>query len=331
VTSAQVAAVYLTKGTTVVKQVSGSQVASGVYTFDGLNENIARNGDVNYDILLDLVDDANQAGNVLTTTIQSISVEDEDSDDVTATGLPGVSARDVTVSGVGTLTIAVDNTDNETDKVKNVLANTTSSFVASYELTAVNENVLIKDLSVVASDADFVDAVSEVILYANDKTTEISREPVTTTTVTFDNINYVANEGNENLYVKVVARKIGKNAAGKLSNDITLTVQATDVEGDDSGKAITTGAGVASATSASLAFKTVPVKISSVGFVSSYGGETVTSNITNGENTVGIIAITADSTTNSNSTDGSSLKTELESLVVTLNTDATEFDNDGAT
>ena len=147
-----------------------------MFTFDGFNETIPANGSVNYIVAIDLVDDSTQAGKINTTSIESIDAEDEDSDDVTATGLPGTSARDLTISGVGTLTVTVDTTDNETDKVKNVLANTTSSFVASYELTAVNENILIKDLSVVASDADFVDAVSEVILYANDKTLDFLRD-----------------------------------------------------------------------------------------------------------------------------------------------------------
>jgi hypothetical protein len=55
--------------------------------------------------------------------------------------------------------------------------------------------------------------VKEVILYSQDKTTEIGRETVTSTTVSFDNINYVVSEGSENVYVRVVTGKIGKDEA----------------------------------------------------------------------------------------------------------------------
>ena len=315
-TSSEVAAIYLMKWTSIIDQVSGSQLSSGVATFDWFNETIPSNGSVNFDILVDLIDDTTQATDRIAASIQSIDVEDEDWDDVAASGLPWMSARDLTISGVGTLTIAVDNTDSETDKTKNILGNTTSPFVASYELTAVNEDVLIKDLSVVASHADFTSAVSEVILYSNDKTTEIWREPVVSTTVTFDNINYVASEGNENLYIKVVTRKIGKDSAGKFSADMTLTLQATDVEGNDSGKAISTGAGVASATSVSLAFKTVPVKISAVAFVDSASGVSRATTLNNGDNNVAIISVTADSNTNTDNDDASSLKSILEQVVL---------------
>ncbi|MFZ5341234.1 MAG: hypothetical protein ACOZBL_01320 [Patescibacteria group bacterium] len=47
----------------------------------------------------------------------------------------------------------VDTTDNAVDKNKNVLGNTTSDFVASYELTATNEDVKVKDLQIVADEA----------------------------------------------------------------------------------------------------------------------------------------------------------------------------------
>jgi hypothetical protein len=50
-------------------------------------------------------------------------------------------------------------------------------------------------------------------LYANDKTTELARKSVSSNTVTFDNIDFVVEEGNENVYVKVVTSKMGKDQA----------------------------------------------------------------------------------------------------------------------
>jgi alcohol dehydrogenase YqhD (iron-dependent ADH family) len=77
----------------------------------------------------------------------------------------------------------------------------------------------IRDLDIVVSEdvvGDFKKAISEVILYKNDKT-EIARQSVTSTTVSFTNLNTIVAEGSEYMYVKLVSRKIGKDEAGKKS------------------------------------------------------------------------------------------------------------------
>jgi hypothetical protein len=73
-------------------------------------------------------------------------------------------------------------------------------------------------------------------------------------------------------------------------------------------------------------FSIVPVRVSNVTFVSSFGWENVSSSLTNGENTVAIIAVTTDASSNTKSSDGSALKTELESMKVSVGTDAPGFD-----
>src|SRR5690606_6677779 len=120
-----------------------------------------------------IVDNVNNAGvgfRLAINTTGAISIEDEDSDDVFV-GTTGASARTVTIRGAGTLAVTVDNSDKEVDKTKNILSNTTSPFVASYEFTATNEPVKVEDLQLVASGASgssLANVVSEVILYAND-------------------------------------------------------------------------------------------------------------------------------------------------------------------
>ena len=170
------------------------------------------------------------------------------------------------------------------------------------------------------------DAVSEVILYANDKTTEIARQIVTSDTVTFNNVNYVVEEGSSNVYVKVVTHKIGKDEAGSQVNDLTLSVTITDAEGANSAKTINK---LPLVSANSNEFSVVPVRISNVAFVNSFGGETVSTSLINGENTIGIIAITTDASNNTNSVDGSTLKTLLKEFEVTLNTDAPIIDGSG--
>jgi hypothetical protein len=202
----------------------------------------------------DLIDDTNQGNDTLNFQVTGYSVEDDESDNVYVTNdLDGVldgattvaadantldtpitSARTVTIKGVGTLANAVDTTDSETDKNKNILGGVTSGFVASYELTATNEAIEIKDFQLAETNgsATLSDAVSEVIVYANDKTTEVARETVVSgvETVTFDNANFVVGEGTSNIYVKVITHKQGKDQAGQQTADLAFTLTVTDAE-----------------------------------------------------------------------------------------------------
>lgn len=309
-------------------RVSGSSLSNaGVATFDGFNVSIAKNATQKFVVTVSVVDDNNQALDTvrlkLSTTnpsvgvyIPVIDVDDEDGDDVTpnsyALAATAQSARTLAISGVGTLAAVVDNTDSETDKAKNTLGGTTTGFVASYELTAQNEGIKIKDLDVVGAGTNFVSAVSEIVLYKNDKTTEIARKSVSSLTTTFSDINYVVAQGSENIYVKVVTRKIGKDEAGLQTSDLTLSLDVTDADGASSNKTVITPA----LTSASLQFAVLPVRVSNVALVSSASGTSLASKFSNGTNNVAIIAVTTDSSSNTNTTSGASLKTQLSTVRV---------------
>jgi len=293
-------------------RVSGSSIASELATFDGFNVTIAKNAAQKFVVTASIVDDATKAGNTLRFQVSTIDVDDEDSDDVSPTYSSTLSARTLTISGVGTLAAVVDNTDSETEKAKNTLAGTTTAFVASYELTATNEGIKIKDLDVVSGGTNFVSAVAEIVLYKNDKTTEIARKSVSSTTTTFNDVNYVIAQGSENIYVKVVTRKIGKDEAGLQTSDLTLAIDVTDADGASSNKTVITPA----VTSASNQFAVLPVRVSNVALVSSASGTSLASKFTNGTNNVAIIAVTTDSSSNTNTTTGASLKTQLSSIKV---------------
>lgn len=89
-----------------------------------------------------------------------------------------------------------------------------------------------------------------------------------------------------------------------------MSLDVTDAEGNSSSKAVTDP----SATSASLAFAVVPVRISNVQFVNTANGISLTSRLNNGSNNVAIIAVTADSSTNTDTDTNASLKTLLKSI-----------------
>jgi len=327
-------------------RVSGSSIASEKATFDWFDVEIAANGKETFVVTVSLVDDSNNNGDDINLAIDSdgtnleVSMEDEDEDTVVyADATDEASARTITVVGAGSLKVTVDTTDSEVDKTKNILANTTSAFVASYELTATNESILVQDFTLTDSDGSLEDYVSEVIVYESDKTTEISRETVTSSTVEFENVNYVVEEGTTNLYVKVVTRKIGKDEAGNQSGNLTFDLTITDAEGNESNKdlaAASDGDAVVESqeigydsnsdgtfnaaetdSGESLSYSVLPIKVSAVSFVSSYGGTSVSSSLNSGENTLAILALTTDSNTNTD-TNGGELKTALSNITVNI-------------
>ena len=344
----RVNAIHLYKWTELLLSKSASELSNGEITFDGLNEVVAKNDAQEFTVKLDILDDVNNAADTITLGLVGYVVEDSESDNVYLTndsdkdgrlddeiwladtntnGLKDLyeSNRTITIKGVGTLATTVDNTDSETDKDKNVLGWTISPFVASFELVAVNEKIKIVDLQINEKTAgkNLKDGVAEVVIYANDKTTELARQIVTSDSVLFNNINAVIPEGTSNIYVKVVTHKIGKDEPWSQVDDLTLEMLITDAKWDESQKSVdVTSMDQAGEVGDSKKFSVVPVRISNVAFVNSQGGETVSSSLTNGENTIGIIAITTDSSDNTNSTNGSALKTLLKDFKVTLNTDA---------
>jgi len=147
--------------------------------------------------------------------------------------------------------------------------------------------VLVKDFTISeTTGSGLSSAVSEVIVYANDKTTELARKTVTSDTLTFDNVNFVVEEGSENIYVKVVTTKQGKDEAGTQTADYKLAFAVTDAEGAASYKTVSsidhdsvTG-GTQTVTADSNKFSVNPVKVSAVSFVNSYNGTSVASTLT---------------------------------------------------
>lgn len=325
-----------TSGDVLVKSVGTSDLASSEVTFRDLAVVIPQNTSAKFRLVTSLVKDTGNNTKTLQVRVSGYSVEDKDGTSIYDTSVDAnsdgvipaatawaVSARTVTVNSTGTATVAIDLNDSVANKDKNIMAWATSEFLAAYKITAQKEGVKVKDVTV-TFDADISSSVATVILYKGDKTTEVARETATAAAVTFTNIpSYVVAEGTETMYVKVITRNIGKDQAwAQVTNKYITSLAIPTAEGASSGDPVT----IVTESTDSKQFSIIPVRVSNVAFVSSFGGETVSSQLTNGENTVGIIAVTTDASSNTNSTDGSALKTELESMKVTFSTDSAEYD-----
>jgi hypothetical protein len=342
-TNAIVNTMYLWKvGTTntLLSTKSGSLLAAGVVTFDGFNTEIPLNGTVRFLVTTDITDDQTQAKQNVQFYASSVKLVDFDNDDVltgTVNGTPAtplttglavppvaagagniISARILTLKGVGTLTLVVKTDDAAVNYDKNIVGGAVSDFVAAYQLTAQNEPIMVKDLSFV-SGAGIQNVISEIILYKNDKTTEIARKAVTSITTTFTDLNYSVAMGSEKIYVKVNAQAIGKDQAGALASaNYTFTANVTKADGASSGKSLlATGA-----TAVSKNFLAHSVNISSIAFVptATVSGATATVDaaLKAGVNTLAIVAVSTSPSTNTTTDTGASIQAELKKFGFTI-------------
>jgi len=314
--------------------------ASGEITFDDFEDIIVPVSSTQLFLLtVDVTDSDDADGSQFSVVLEAADIDDDDNKSLLSyTDILNVSSnRVVDVTWAGELAISVDNSDNETDEPKFVLAGSTeaaSEFVASFELVATNEGIDIEDaiLHVTFDDSDptknFVDAVMEVVVYDDDKTTELFREVVNTSSTAspleldMNNINLVIDEGSTNIYVKIVTEPIGDNQNGAVVLDATVALEVNEVDGVDSGDdAVVTYEGNVSATQSndSLVFDVVPVRIADVEMVTAYGSAySVDTEVSGVQNDIylGIVKVTADTWANTNNVDWSELNILMDSISV---------------
>lgn len=305
-----------------VKQVGGSSISTTA-NFDSIMVDIAKNQTQKFIVTVSIVDDQTLSGSGIQLRVAAsngLDLEDYDNDDVSVSGT-AVSDRTITVTGVGTLTVAMDNADAKADKEKSVLAGTTSTEVGAVKLTATNEAVTAKDITVALSGSNVTNAVGSVALYKADGSL-IASKTVTSSSVVFEDVNYAVAEGSETIYVKAITNKIGKDQVG-TGTTLQALVTVTDAEGISSKKAVTATNG----STYSNVFAVSSVRVSAVSFVDSFGGVSRATKLTSGVNNLAILAITADSTSNTKQATTEVLKTVIDDLKLklaqTVNTGAT--------
>lgn len=338
---------------------SGSQLNGGKVEFDSLDAIIPAGDTVEFFVLVNVVNDDTLDGGQFAIQIEDIDAEDEGNDDVTTTNSSGadladgdeeVSTRTITLAGTGTLEITNDPSDERADRNKHVLGGTTSDLVASYELTADNESILIEDLNVVVYSADgtsagnAVDYISTVELIGDDGVTVLATENVTSDTVVFEDLDHVVSETqSENMYVRVKAHAIGDEKEGTQSLDFGATgdnlrfgLQVTQAEGVSSGDNLTVGV---DGSGSDVEYPTSPnsrllgvlaVRITDISLdLAEYDGYTVEDPLQNGRRTLAILKIDTQAfgaVPNTFAASSTQLQVLVENLAVTI-----DGDSDGMT
>jgi len=205
---------------------------------------IAANATQKFVVTVSFVDsvDAVNKSNYLT-SLTSISIEDDENDDVIVSNLPLNSGRDVAVTNAGTIqTLAFDpaNADNEFDKL--ALAGN-SKVIVSYDVRADNEAVEVQEVTFDISNAtaDLNKSVVNATLLldgvaiATNRNSEITQNEIRFTDVA----NLVIPRTTSELALQLNTATIGEDFVGKEQNNLTVTrVTLADLEGQQSGKTI---------------------------------------------------------------------------------------------
>jgi hypothetical protein len=239
-----------------------------------------------------------------------------------------LSRRTVLFASAGTLTTTIDNTDSLTDKAKFVLAGE-EAVVASLEVTAQNEDITIEDFKVTIANTagnitadEATAALSELILVDQDMN-ELARKTVSGLTVTFENANVEVTEGTRNFYIKVVTNPIGQDQPGAQSKtDITLNLDVTQARGQ---KLIADGDVAASG--ASNEFGVVPVRVASLAFTDKFDQTEVSSTLGVTTNNVAILAVENSNHSTTQSSDGTSVETNIDYIAMSTTVAGATVDN----
>lgn len=223
----------------------------------------------------------------------------------------------------GMLHLKVDNLDTKTNRPKHVVAGTTSDYVSSFEMTAIDEASEIEDLVITAAGAGattFSDEVKEVVIF-DDAGTELFRELVTSNEIVFDNVNFIVPLGTTNIYVKVITDLIGSNENGMTMSDVAFTLIANGVVGVTSNEDITPSYDGGNTTLSSYPFDVISVHLSAIDLVSNFSSYSIPSSTSNslGVN-LAILKITTDDWDNTDIDDNSSLDLVLQTVEVTNST-----------
>lgn len=281
-------------------RVSGSNLASWVATFDGFETSIAANAKQTFVVTVGIVDGADAVGagvNDVKASLYSISVEDDDNDDVDATynavllssTNPAVSSRDIDVVNFGTLTLSEDANNDDNKDNKTVLAGT-SKVIFSVDVQSQNESVDVETVTF-AVNQDLRNAAVNASLYLDDTLVATNaNSDIAAGTITFKNLtSLIIPQETKELKLAINTATIGFEKVGATVTSLNVTsVTLSDATWVDSGKDVANASDAAIITSKDVAI--VPVVIT----------PSVTSSISGGQ---GKLKITID--TGSNTVDAS--------------------------
>ena len=250
----EIAEVKLFQNGVLLDTESGSQIGTnGDVTFDDIDDFlIEANETLEFVVTVSIVDGNDATANSpIMTRLVALDIDDDENDDVEATGLPLTSAREINVNDTGTIiTLAFDdaNEDNEFDK--QALAGE-SVIIASYDVRADNEEVDVEEVVFTLEGANIAELQNTVINATllldgveieTNTSGDIAVINATTGTITFDDMDdLILPTSTSELQLQLNTATIGEDEVGEPQTGLIVTnVVLLEAEGADSGEDLVT-------------------------------------------------------------------------------------------
>lgn len=210
----------------------GADGGTGTVTFSALDINVPAGQSVTVSLQADFAATLSGAGEFALNISAVGDVVARTSSGTTETlaagqkSFPGstetTESREVTLATVGTLAVNMVTSDAKSNRNLYVLAGGSTPadrYVGELELTATNEDMVIKELDFFASGTATIADIASLSLVKSDGTV-VATQAFEGTTTTFENFNYLVEEGGtDSLYIKVNAK--GVNVAGEPGSTAT--------------------------------------------------------------------------------------------------------------
>lgn len=275
-TQSEIASVGLYKGSVseanLLDRVSWSKLGSWDATFDGFSVEIGANATQWFVVTVTFVDWVDPVGDVFEAQLTWLSLEDDDSDDVTAATLPVPSNtvitgntwnREITVTNawdIVTLETKSSRADNE--YTKSILAGS-SKIVVSYDVRADNEWVDVETVTFDYSSGwlDLGAAWATATLYLNGTAIATNENAdIDSDSITFEDLNLTIPETTAELKLMINTENVWQSLVWMVGEWLVITwVTLDDMEGESSGIAITAESDTSSA--AAKTFDVVPATV----------------------------------------------------------------------
>gem|GEM_PF-3896772 len=294
-TNSEISKIALYQGTTLLDEVSGSDLSNGTVTFNDFDDiNIAANATEAFSIKIDVVDSVDAVANSpITASLISISAKDDDNDDVIVVNDDGInnngndelgstpiiapfvvniltSNKAIAVTNAGVLAVIYDTNNDDNEDPKTVLAGS-SQVVGSVDVQATNEEIDVETV-IFTVNTDLTSAITSASLYLDDSLVATnSSSDISSTQIKFDNLtNLVIPEETAELRLELNTANIGYQEVGKTIINAQITnVALSDLDGVQSGKTV---ANVNAGTFTGEFFSIVPATVTP-SIVSTFGGE----------------------------------------------------------
>lgn len=203
-----------------------------------------------------------------------------------------------------------------------LLAGVRSFPVSQFVITAQLEDVQLQEITV-TSNISFLDQVLKSVRIYDSNGNFVAEDIPQWWSIYFSNLNYKLARWSHTLYLVLMPFPVWHQKVWPQKSIFSLHLTVTKARGLTSQADLNLGLDSVNTEELTIA----PSKITWLRFVSSFGGTSVDTSLSDGiENTLGILQITATTTANTNSVNGSPLATVIRQLVFNVQ-DNTEAKN----